>query len=259
MENEDQFVVEKLKLKVFDPIIGPLNQFEKEAILEARRYLMSKTSLTFGEPDFIREQDGKEYLYIPLSPIDPKVDLISQMFFLLFEPFFQTTTLKKWVNKNKEISRTIKKLSGLLEGIVKQDVNAFLQSEELLKPLKEFESRWTNIANLSKPENAQLHNKGGSPIDAKTLLIEKIRESEFYFKKKVVKLTPRQIIYVLVAMGIWLPYTDKKTRKTVSLKDLADHKIGSIRATLRRTKNRTTKAIELSRVAYRTDRYKTIV
>lgn len=180
------------------------------------------------------------------------MDYPSQVFFRTFEPFLQTLALQKWLNKNKDVTSLIFKLTDDLKIIDPLVVNAHLQISEIFDLLKQAKERLSNLINLLQPVNEDERSVGGSPVGAKTLLIGKLQEHQFFLNyKDYIQLTPRQIIYVLVGLGIWLPYTDPITNESVTLEDLVAHKLPSVRADIRRAKDPKRKVIQLKRIALR--------
>ncbi|MCB0272648.1 MAG: hypothetical protein KDD46_06520 [Bdellovibrionales bacterium] len=244
MSLKNEGMIRKLHFKNEHPIIGPLTTNEKEIILIAREWLDKKTPCKLREPYFYTDQNVKGSSSVFLYPPSPiHLHMFDQNDNLLrrFEPYFQTLIIQKWLSDNKpflKATEDYKKSLGALKA--NTPIFASLRIFTIKDSFLQFAEHISQLKDLLKTNDKYARDKGGRPISSEKILIQSLKEHKFLINKWPVKfktLSPKQITYVLVATGIWIPETKGRKDLETVLKDFIEDKVDIVKKHLKRPKS----------------------
>ncbi|MEZ4819971.1 MAG: hypothetical protein R3A45_08770 [Bdellovibrionota bacterium] len=254
MPIENEGIIKKIKFEDQHPIIGPLTREEKEIILLARKWVLENTLLKMVTPNFINK-NGSEFLYHPWPRDMDELDQHSHVFFRHFEPYFQSLAVKNWYKKNEKFLKKTNEYAELLQKLTEDTgIPSLLGLFDIREKFWDFSEKLNKLKNVLRSKDEIERKKGGRPIEVEKILFPKLIKHPFIknpWPVEKVFLTKKEIVYIMVAMGLWLPYTEDDCDLEMTLHTFAENKKETVEKQLDRENE---DLIFLERLLFRDER-----
>lgn len=211
----NKFIVRKVNFeKDHTHYLGPILEYELDAIQNARNILKSELSLDFpklnnvsinNRPKETFLKDDTDVL-VRLTQSDPE----SADLWNLFSQFYTVCYLLRWRPLVKVKNLPIAELDVLITRLKKfqrEGFELYPPNSKLIEILEGYSLQVNFFTYIMKIP------KGGRPLDPEPWLLRKLLTFDIYRLKT--KMTERQIILLMFAYGVWLPKQDTNLEELV--------------------------------------------